>query len=139
MKTLAALTLVAALALAGCGVSEKSLAGKWTGKLVMSEEDKKSGGQFAEAMANSMTFDLELKEDKTFTLAAMGMPSEGTWTLADGKVTLTMTKAMGVAVTPSSSQKPLVMSVGDGGEKLTMTDPEKPDASTVEFTKVESE
>jgi hypothetical protein len=126
-----------ALSLAGCGFSEKSLVGTWTGKVNLSDADRKAAGEQA-AAAESMTATLEFKEDKTFSLS-VGLPVEGTWTYADNNVTLTTTKVAGMDVSGmpggGADNKPQVMKVEDGGKKLVLSDPTGKSGTTLTFTK----
>ncbi len=131
----------AALAItAGCGFKESDLVGKWKGKMVLSAEDKKEAGAEA-AKAEGLSFDLVLNEDKTFVLA-VGVSTEGTWTYADNKLTLTTTKVMGMDVSgmPGAAEtKPQVLNVEDGGNKLVLADPNGKSTTVVAFTKVKEE
>jgi hypothetical protein len=138
MKKLSLLAVAAvALSLAGCGFSEKSLVGTWSGKINLSEADRKEAGAQASA-AEAMTTSLEFKEDKTFSLT-MGVPIEGTWTYADKNVTLTTTKVMGMDISSipgaDKDNKPQILKVEDGGKKLVLSDPSGASGTTITFTK----
>jgi hypothetical protein len=135
MKKLAVFaTAAVALSLAGCGFSEKSLVGSWTGTINLSAEDKKDPQS---AAAETIKPTLEFKEDKTYSLT-MGLPIEGTWSYADNQVTMTTTKVMGIDVGSmpgGADNKPQILKVEDGGKKLTMSDPTGSSGSTITFTK----
>lgn len=138
MKNFAVIAIAAvALSLTGCGFSEKNLVGKWTGKVNLSDADRKAAGDQA-AQAESMNAALEFKEDKTYTLT-IGLPIEGTWVYADNNVTLTTTKVMGMDVSSmpggGKDNKPQVMKVEDGGKKLVLSDPSGTSGTTITFTK----
>lgn len=135
MKKLLVLALVA-VAL-GCGFSEKSLVGKWTGKIEVSEEDKAKMKDnpmagVAQSFMDAMQMHIEFKADHTYT-STLG---DGTWTYADHKVNLTATKLMGLDVTKAGSENTaMVMQVSSNGKTLTLASNTNPNGSGYLFTR----
>lgn len=110
--------------------------GKWTGKMILSEADKTKNPSAA-SQAAGMTFDLEVKADKTFKVS-IGVPIEGTRTYVDKSLTLTATKMMGMDVPKdaASSNKPIVLKMADDGKSMTGTDSSGKSTSSMVFTRV---
>lgn len=97
MKRTAAIALLAAALLTGCGKPEDKFVGNWDGKLDVPqasidqiEKQMPGAGAMAKAQIKDRSIALELKRDGTYALAAKtGAQTDnvtGTWTLAeDGK------------------------------------------------------
>ena len=137
MKCLPAL-LVFALVV-GCSKPEQKYVGTYTGKLQISQASKdklaKLGAQAAmvEQQIEKATFNLNLKDDMTYTVSASGVPAtaessdEGKWAFADNQITLTSTK---------DKSKPEPMTIESDGT-LSLLLPGGGD-TTVKFTKSSS-
>lgn len=126
-----------ALLLAGCSKPEDKLVGHYAGKINISEQGKAQMAKLgaaqaaqAQKMLDSMTMDLELKKDKTYSMNAkgpMGANNEnGTWAVADQKVTLTPgagSSGRPVTLTSDASGKVLTLDMGNvgGGGSMTFT------------------
>lgn len=132
-----ALALATLIVAAGCGFSEKNVVGKWVGTLTLSEEDKQAAGALAEMAAN-MKFEIEFKEDKTYVMNAGGQ-TEGTWTYADNKVNMVVTKYGGLDISSvpgvKESDKAQSLTVQNGGKELVMASPDDKSTSTITFSR----
>lgn len=115
--------------LAGCSSHD------YTGKYSTSLDTGGEKNPMASALAGAMMGDLELKSDKTFTWSMMGAPVEGKWSSEGSQVTLTVEKAMGMAVPADSSNKPLVLTASSDGKTLTGKDPGGKTQGSFTFTK----
>lgn len=91
------LPLAIAVFLIGCDASA-SLNGQWVGKVELSAEDQKQLDEMPEGMKEmmgslaDMTINLNLKEDKTYTMSMAGasqFETTGKWELSEGSVILT--------------------------------------------------
>ena len=127
--------LFAVTALAGCGGNrEAQLIGTWKADAASLQVPTPAPGSpaanpMAQQMAKNMLANtsLEIKEDKNFTLNLM-FPMEGTWTFADDKLQLKMTKVMGMDMSkmPNANKnqnQPMVLNLSGDGKKLTMENP----------------
>jgi hypothetical protein len=141
------LALVVASGLTGCSSvlsKQADVTGKWNGKISLTPEQQKSP---AAAMMKSMTPTLELKKDNTFAMT-MVFPIEGTWAMASNKLSLTMTKMMGMSIddikkqaaksgqaNSSEMDKPMVFDVSADGKTLTAVDNKSTAGGSLTFTK----
>ncbi|MCW5937223.1 MAG: hypothetical protein KIT11_07955 [Fimbriimonadaceae bacterium] len=94
--------------------------------------------------AEAMSFDLELRKDKTFSLQLAFFPMEGEWKLSGSKLTLTPTKLMGMgarAVTEhngarmSTKTEPLELAVAPDRSTLTLREKKKEGAGEIVFVR----
>lgn len=120
-----------AAAIFGCGSREKQLVGKWTGDLKI-PDSKKDDPMVKMAQGMMGALSLELKDDKTFVMSMM-VPFEGTWTVSGDKLSLQVTKMMGMTVEQAKSaartqgqtkdldqmDKPMEFSISADGKELT--------------------
>src|SRR5689334_12133979 len=103
------IAVLAALALlvAACGASlEKAVVGKYGMDIDTSKMAEKDKAQVEAAKGLFSGFTMELKEDKTCAVSAMGQDKKGTWKLDGTKLTITV------------DNKPETFEVEDGGKKL---------------------
>ena len=109
--------------------SESNFVGTYSG--TMSGMPTQSGAQakMMEKLAKSLK--LELRSDHSFDLT-VGFELGGTWTLSGNKMSLDITKMMGMEDMKSKSD-PLVGIVSADGSQIVITDPKKPGKLT--FTK----
>jgi hypothetical protein len=131
MRTLipALLAFVCLLSI-GCKGSSVDVTGKWKGTLDSKAAGSNPGADMAKQMLANTS--LELKADHTFSMTMM-LPFEGKWAQSGSKVTLTMTKAMGVDIETLKKQsggkntqdmdKPLELDVSSDGKSMTAHDP----------------
>ena len=109
------------LLLAGCGFSEKSLLGKWTGRVQISDEAKKEAKDkpltaAAQAFAENFAFPIEFRADHTYT-SRLG---EGTWTYSEHKVSLVPKGPFDFQIAGANgSAAALVLDVSQDGRQLT--------------------
>jgi hypothetical protein len=101
--------VIAGLLAGACGPNlEKAVVGKYVAEIDSSNMKGEEKAQ-AEMMAAFMKgITMELKEDKTAVMSAMGQTKSGTWKLEDKKV----------VVTVEGEKDPGVFFVEDGGETL---------------------
>jgi hypothetical protein len=98
----------------GCGTSESSVVGTYTGEAM----EQKSAGNIANnvfrGLASSMS--LDIKADKTFHMVATVIPVDGTWVLSGDTVTLTPERVLGVGGSdvPAANSKVMKFRVKDG-------------------------
>ncbi len=104
----------------GCH-SGGNVVGKWTGSVVVdSGYENDMGAKMAEGFAKAISF--ELKADKTFS-GTLLFPVEGTYTVDGNKVTLAVTKVMGMDGKGSTkSDKPMVFEVAADGKTMNAPD-----------------
>ena len=139
----------------GCqpGLSEKDFVGNWTSKITISDANllkqiKTMGGSEkdlpqAKKMLGDLKMQLDLKEDKTYTMGQGAGLIEGTWTFAAPKLTLKPVKMGGMKVEDVIKQAPqakaqadpLVLDVDKEGKTLTGTSQD----ATMSFTKTAPE
>lgn len=146
--------VLAAITIAGCGgVSEKDVIGNWTGKIDIASTDANGNGDvpaalegMAEAFANMMTFDLELKKDHTFKMDMSSLPTEGIWELKGNDLTLTTEKVLGIPVNVAGAaptlpggllagREPFVLRVSRNGKTMTTVDPSGATSGELLFTR----
>ncbi len=135
------LALVAMMALGtACSKKEGSdLVGKWVGKGVMSDEDwaRVGGGSSAEDIAaakqlvEAVTFQLEIRDDGTYTLSAMGLDTVDTWAVNGAHLTLASSgsrtsgfgdpgdKPGGFKMTSTPNKKPMDLTISSDKSTLT--------------------
>ena len=101
----ALLLLLLVCSLVGCSSKDSQIPGKWT----------------SEVMGRKVAFDM--KADKTFTSDDM----EGTWALSSDKITLTVTKLGGKAVTATDAAnpfaKPMEGTLAEDAKSFSLTTP----------------
>ncbi len=149
----AGLVAVAVLGIGACA-KETSVVGKWKGKIDMPEpktEQEKAMAKMMEGFAGMMTPDLDLREDKTFTMNMM-IPIEGTWVQSGKTVTLTANKIMGMTVDEAQKmaaqqnkgvtqnqdlQKPMILTISEDGKSMSMQG-EGAQKGTITFARNES-
>lgn len=89
--------LVTALVAVGCKGPEAQLVGKWKcTDMKLPGSVSSANASMAKSMMSSIT--LEFKPDKHYTMSVI-LPIEGTWTISDHTVSMTMTKMMGMDMT----------------------------------------
>jgi hypothetical protein len=112
MRTTIALFAALLLGLVGCGAKSSetaqqgeskpanSVVGKWRGKVKVAADPKdESAAKLAESMASMFgDFLLEIKDDNTFELSVLGMPTTGKVEIRGNAITLTPTHVMGKTV-----------------------------------------
>lgn len=102
--------------------AEKDLVGDYTAKMEGSpgQMDEKEQSEFKMAEAMMQTSTLELRADNTFKMMMM-LEMEGTWKVEDGKISLHMTKIMGMPDDGKSTSKndDMVLKVEPGGRLTT--------------------
>lgn len=101
-----------ALVLVGCGGNlEKAVVGKWKFDIDTSslKPEEKQAAEFGKAFLAMVT--VELKDDKTMSISAMGQDQKGTWKLDGNTITIN-----------GPDGKPMVGKVIDGGDKIELTD-----------------
>lgn len=126
-----------AIVLSGCANREAQLTGTWkldpttfkmpnasTGDATKDAAAKKMTETMMQNMASAIN--LELKEDKTFTMNMM-FPMEGTWSLSGDTVQLNLVKAMGMEVdkmpgADKQKKEPMVLSISADNKALTLQD-----------------
>ena len=135
--------VLAAFAVAGCGgVSEKDVIGSWTGNVVYAESSgddqiSKAIQDVAAVYPDLMSFELELREDNTFTMDRFFV-TEGRWELDGDVLTLTTEKVSGLSIDDpgiagvlgghTAGYGPIVLRVSKFGKTMTGDDP-NPDAT----------
>lgn len=125
-----------------------SLEGKWVGKLQLAKAaDDDAAAKMAEAFAAMLgSADLEIKPGYKYTLSMMGLPIEGSYSITGSKITLTPELIAGM--TPEEAMKkgaekgatedpskPLTGTVSADGTKITLSDEQGKDDSTIVFTR----
>lgn len=140
--------LVVLLALAAVTVSAfaQNPVGAWKGKVQL-EKANLPKAQNAEqqkmidkmlAQVKSMTLNLNMKANKTFTIdvpsmgGQPGMKGEGTWSQKGNAITLVTTKQNGK---PPKTSKPQTMKIEPGARKMTLTNNEGGQKVSILFSK----
>ena len=95
---------------AGCGLKKSDLVGSYSGEFSLTEEQKRD--PVAAMMANVQPT-LTLNEDDTFVMNVL-VEIGGKWSLAGDKVTLSIEKAMGVAIPDDRKQTVTLVVKGNG-------------------------
>jgi len=128
MKHFGLTALCVALMLAGCG-HKPDIVGKWKADAGDSTSIKSyPGGGLVKSLQAMFSF--EFKKDNTFVGP---MTMEGTYAMDGNKVTLTISKMMGIDVSkmPSSpNQKPMVGQLSDDGNTITIQPNQAPGQSS---------
>ena len=145
--------VLAAITIAGCGgVSEKDVIGNWTGKVDRSSSSVAAGDNvpegmeaIANAMAEMLSFDLEIKKDHTFKLTMMFIPMEGSWELKGNEVILTTESMFGMSADDvarmggqggtAPDQEPMVLRVSKDRKTMTTVDPSGATSGELLFTR----
>ena len=114
----------------GCSGAGKQLAGSWKGTMAApAGKENDPGVKMTQSLVGNIT--LDLAPDSSFKMS-MVFPLEGTWTVADNKISLTVTKAMGMTLeelkkkNPASGNgldKPMVLDVSADSKTLTAENP----------------
>jgi hypothetical protein len=109
----------------------KKLVGKWKGEIALPpaegkmSDDEKAHRKMVEEMNKGIS--VELREDESFVMS-VGVKVEGTWKLADGKLTLSAGKIGGMKLTPEDMKnpenKPLVGEVAPDGGTIVIKNPD---------------
>lgn len=135
MKLLTSLVLVATVAWLGLGCSaERHVVGKWTTK--PTEEQKSEGNPLANAASGLTVFELDVRQDKTFTLRMFGTGVDGTWTYSDDVITLTMQKAAGFDMSSlGTANKPWLGKLSEDRTKLEFKTEQGALSSALTFTR----
>jgi hypothetical protein len=119
MRIASVLFVALLFVISGCGKSEASYAGRYSGKATIDDEMRgimrDAAGANADMVIQALeatTYDLELKEDKTFTVKIMLMGEvethSGTWKYENGQIALTGGGSrMSPTLTPSADGKSL--------------------------------
>ncbi|MDR3691477.1 MAG: hypothetical protein P4L46_19005 [Fimbriimonas sp.] len=147
-KAFVLVAVCAGILAVGCGNKDSQVIGKWNGKVILSDKDKKNPAVTAvEGMLNQSTF--EFKSDHAFT-ASIGAAMEGTWKVEDTKVSLTPTKVAGKSIADiekamagspnyatikANLDKPMTMTLSSDGKTLTMDSQSSATTSKMVFSK----
>lgn len=130
--------VLAAFAIAGCGVSDKDVTGSWTGKPTSAG----ASGGMASAFADMMSVQLELKSDHTYTMMMLIFPVEGSWKVKGNTVILTRESFMGMssdelarARGQSGADEPMVLRVSKDRKTMTGTDTNSATSAELVFTR----
>lgn len=119
MRTALAFGVVlSSLLLIGCG-GGNSPVGKWTGKMEMPKGSPNA--EMAQGLMGAMSLDLEIKEDKKFTMTVMGFNIDGSYKQDGKNLTLTPEKSMGQPIPANqSNSQPLKVTMSDDGKTLSV-------------------
>lgn len=149
LRTSFVLFLAVALVAAGCGKPEDKFIGKYTGKTEISaaaaERLDKAGaiGAQLKEMMSKIKLDLELKKDKTYTIATTiqerPINTSGTWSLEENKVLLKPTSGTNASgqQTAITTGKTMTLLPSEDGKTLTADTGQDPQGlqSSVVFTR----
>ena len=107
---------IACFAFAGCKKDDTSLEGKYNfSSMTMTVQGEtttvKAGESYMGATINKDYAVLEIKEDGTFTLTAMGQTQSGTWKEEEGTIKLTID---GQTIDAKHEGKTLTLGITDG-------------------------
>lgn len=134
-----AICALAVLAVVGCKKSlESQVVGTWTGSMQLPKDAAEN--PMAKMLQGMLTFKLDVKTDKTFSMTVAFVPMEGTWDTAGDHLNLHIEKAMGMDKAqlkdmaakqgkdnPKAQQdmdkmdQPIEMSLSPDGKTLTVT------------------
>jgi len=119
----------------GCS-AERHVVGKWT--TTPTEEQKSEGNPLVNAATGLAVVELDVREDKTFAWRMMGTSGEGTWTYVDDVLTLTVTKAGVIEMSPLGlDKKPLQGTLSEDKNRLEFKTEQGPLTSALTFNRVE--
>ncbi len=128
------LGLVVVVFLSGCA-QDRSLAGRWTGKVSIDTSGQSEADQFsgdiAKALSDSITMEFELKEDGSYREKVLFFEVEGRWQSKGGKLALNPEKVNGKDLSELADEKarselgtPKVYEVKEGGQALVRRSPD---------------